>query len=130
MLTLRQSLGTLAGRSLAYIGDTNNMCRSLAKAALLEGMDFRVASPNGYSFSAEEVGALGAFSEKVGRGGTIRLTTDPADAAADVDALYTDVWTSMGQEDERAARLEAFAAFTIDDALVGRAAPGVAALPA
>jgi ornithine carbamoyltransferase len=128
MLTLRQSLGTLAGRSLAYIGDTNNMCRSLAKAALLEGMDFRVASPNGYSFSAEEVGALGAFSEKVGRGGTIRLTTDPADAAADVDALYTDVWTSMGQEDERAARLEAFAAFTIDDALVGRAAPGVVVL--
>jgi ornithine carbamoyltransferase len=122
MLTLRETLGPLAGRSLAYIGDANNMARSLAKAALLEGMEFRVASPAGYSFSAEELAELATFSDKVGQGGTVRHTGDPADAAAGVDALYTDVWTSMGQEDERDERLAAFAGFTIDDALVSRAA--------
>jgi ornithine carbamoyltransferase len=128
VLTLRQLLGPLAGRSLAYIGDANNMGRSLAKAALLEGMDFRVASPPGYAFSAEELLELGTFSEKVGRGGTVHLTNHPAEAAAGADALYTDVWTSMGQEEERAARLEAFAGFCVDDALVARAAPEVVVL--
>jgi ornithine carbamoyltransferase len=128
ILTLRQSVGALPGRSLAYIGDANNMARSLAKAALLEGMDVRVASPPGYSFSSEELAALGRFSEMAGRGGTVRITHDPADAAADADALYTDVWTSMGQEDERAARLQAFAGFSIDDALVAQASPDVVVL--
>jgi len=127
-LTLREALGPLAGRALAYIGDANNVCRSLAKAALLEGMDFRVASPADYTFSAEERGALDAYAAKVGRGGTVRLTDDPAEAASGADALYTDVWTSMGQEEERAERLRAFAGFTIDEALVARAAAGVVVL--
>jgi ornithine carbamoyltransferase len=124
VLTLRDTLGSLAGLSLAYIGDANNMCRSLAKAALLEGMEFRVASPAAYSFSAEELAGLQAFSGRIGRGGTVRATNDPEDAAADADAFYTDVWTSMGQEEERAARLEAFTGFTVDDALVSSGAPG------
>jgi ornithine carbamoyltransferase len=122
------SLGSLAGLSLAYIGDANNMCRSLAKAALMEGMEFRVASPAAYSFSAEELAGLQAFSGRIGRGGTVRATNDPEDAAGDADALYTDVWTSMGQEEERAARLEAFTGFTIDDALLDVAEPDVAVL--
>ncbi len=128
ILTMREMLGPLAGRSLAYIGDANNICRSLAKAALLEGMDVRVASPSDYSFSAEELDALIAFSEGMGRGGTVRVTNEPDVAASGADALYTDVWTSMGQEDERAARLAAFSGFTVDEALVAHAAGEVIVL--
>jgi ornithine carbamoyltransferase len=128
ILTLREVLGPLAGRSLAYVGDANNMCRSLAKAALLEGMDFRVASPPEYSFSAEEITVLTTFTDKVGRGGNVTTTNDPNEAATGADALYTDVWTSMGQEEERMARLTAFAGFSIDDALVARAAADVVVL--
>jgi ornithine carbamoyltransferase len=128
VLTLRQLFGPLAGRSLAYIGDANNMGRSLVKAALLEGMDVRVAAPDGYAFAESELAALASFSERAGRGGTLRQTNVPADAAAGVEALYTDVWTSMGQEDERAARLAAFAGFSVDDALVAKAADDVVVL--
>jgi ornithine carbamoyltransferase len=97
-LTLRELLGPLPGQVLAYIGDANNMCRSLVKMALIEGMDVRVASPFGYSFSAEEQDRLTALAERVGRGGKLLLTHDPEVAAGGADALYTDVWTSMGQE--------------------------------
>ncbi|HEX3793178.1 MAG TPA: ornithine carbamoyltransferase [Acidimicrobiales bacterium] len=128
MLTLRETLGPLAGRTLAYVGDANNMARSLAKAALLEGMEVRVASPAGYSFSAEELTDLAALSNSAGRGGTITMTSDPRAAATGADALYTDVWTSMGQEDERATRLAAFAGFTIDDVLVDLAQDDVVVL--
>jgi ornithine carbamoyltransferase len=119
VLTLREVLGPLAGQVLAYIGDANNMCRSLVKAALMEGMDVRVASPAGYSFSAEEHGRLTALARRAGRGGTLRLTHDPEVAAGGADALYTDVWTSMGQEDERAERV------AVDDALLDVAEPDV-----
>ena len=122
-LTLREVLGPLPGQVLAYIGDANNMCRSLVKVALMEGMDVRVASPPGYSFSAEEHDRLTTLAERVGRGGTLTLTHDPEVAAGGADALYTDVWTSMGQEDERAERLAAFKGFTIDDALLDVAEP-------
>jgi ornithine carbamoyltransferase len=128
ILTLRELLGPLAGRSVAYIGDANNMWVSLAKAALLEGMDVRIAAPQGYDPSAAALGALAAFATEAGRGGTVRATADPADAAVGADALYTDVWTSMGQEDERATRLAAFEGFTIDDALVKVASPDVLVL--
>jgi ornithine carbamoyltransferase len=128
VLTLRDTLGPLAGRSLAYVGDANNMCRSLAKAALAEGMEFRVASPADYSFSVEELDELSEWAAARGRGGSVRATHDPADAAAGVDAFYTDVWTSMGQEEEREARLRAFAGFTIDDALVSLGGPGAVVL--
>ncbi len=123
IITLRETLGPLGGRSLAYIGDANNMWRSLAKAALLEGMDVRIASPAGYAASAEELTDLADFAVTAGRGGTVRATTDPADAADGASALYTDVWTSMGQEEERQARLDAFTGYTVDDALLKAAAP-------
>jgi ornithine carbamoyltransferase len=128
MLTLREIMGDLAGEVLAYIGDANNMCRSLAKAAMMEGMHFRVASPAGYSFSAEDLASLHALSAAYGRGGTVNCTTDPIEAAGGADALYTDVWTSMGQEEEKAERLAAFAGFTVDDALLDVAEPGVLVL--
>jgi ornithine carbamoyltransferase len=123
VLTMREALGPLGGRTLAYVGDANNMARSLAKAALLEGMEVRIASPSGYTFSVAELSALQAFADAAGRGGTVQLTDDPAQAAKGAAALYTDVWTSMGQEEERAQRLAAFTGFTIDAALVDLAAP-------
>jgi ornithine carbamoyltransferase len=123
VLTMREALGPLEGRTLAYVGDANNMARSLAKAALLEGMELRVASPAGYTFSVAELSSLQAFADAAGRGGAVQLTDDPAQAVKGAGALYTDVWTSMGQEEERAKRLAAFAGYTIDEALVDFAAP-------
>jgi ornithine carbamoyltransferase len=123
IITLRQTVGSLAGRSLAYIGDSNNMARSLVKAALMEGMDVRVASPLGYDFSSEELSSLTQLAAKADQGGMVRSTHDPREAVAGVDAIYTDVWTSMGQEEERAARVASFSGFTIDDALVSLASP-------
>jgi len=128
VITLRETLGPLGGQTLAYIGDSNNMARSLAKAALLEGMEVRIASPAGYAFPADEVHALRALGDAAGRGGHVEVTDDPRQAAKDAAALYTDVWTSMGQEDERAARLAAFAGFTIDEALVDLASADVVVL--
>ncbi len=128
VITLREILGPLPGQVLAYIGDSNNVCRSLVKAALMEGMDVRVASPPEYSFSAEELDRLTAFSTRVDRGGRLHVTHDPEVAAGGADALYTDVWTSMGQEVESAIRRAAFARYIIDDALLDVAEPDVAVL--
>ena len=122
VVTMREALGRLDGRPLTYVGDANNMARSLAKAGLLEGMEVRIASPAGYAFSADELAGLQAFADRVGRGGTVQLSDDPSQAAKDTAVLYTDVWTSMGQEEERALRLAAFEGFTVDDELVDRAA--------
>jgi ornithine carbamoyltransferase len=121
-LTMREALGPLGGRTLAYIGDANNMSRSLAKAGLLEGMEVRLATPAGYTFSGEELASLQAFGDGAARGGTVQTTDDPRQAAKGADVLYTDVWTSMGQEEERAARLAAFEGFTVDEDLVDLAA--------
>ncbi|HEV2759467.1 MAG TPA: ornithine carbamoyltransferase [Acidimicrobiales bacterium] len=109
LLTLRQRLGSLEGRSVAYVGDGNNVCRSLMVGAALAGMVMRVATPPGYEPPAD---------------GVTVLTTDPAEAVDGVDAVYTDVWASMGQEEEAAQRRHDFAGFTIDDDLMARAAPG------
>jgi ornithine carbamoyltransferase len=128
VLTLREVLGPLPGQVLAYIGDCNNVCRSLVEAALMEGMDVRVASPPEYSFSPGEFDHLTAFSDQVSRGGTLHVTDDPAVAAGGADALYTDVWTSMGQEAEMVIRRAAFAPYIIDDALLDVAEPDVAVL--
>jgi ornithine carbamoyltransferase len=128
VITLREILGPLPGQVLAYIGDSNNVCRSLVKAALIEGMDVRVASPPGYWFSAEELDRLTRLASTVGRGGSLHVTDDPEVAAGGADALYTDVWTSMGQEEEAVIRRAAFARYIIDDALLEVAEPDVAVL--
>jgi ornithine carbamoyltransferase len=122
VLTLRETLGSLRGRPLTYVGDANNVSRSLAKAGLLEGMEVRIATPPDYAFSLEELSAWQAFGDALGRGGTVQWTDDPHQAATGAAALYTDVWTSMGQEEERPDRLAAFAGFTVDDAMVAQAA--------
>ncbi len=118
----------LAGRTLTYVGDGNNMCRSLAKAGVMAGLAVRLASPPGYALPGADLEALAALAAAAGRGGSVEVTDDPGAAAEGADALYTDVWVSMGQEDEAAARREAFAGYTVDAALVARARPGAAVL--
>ena len=119
LLTLRQRFGADGARDrpVAYVGDANNVWRSLALAASMAGIPTRVASPDGYGPSDEDLARVRSF------GGALVVTDDPAEAADGAGALYTDVWTSMGQEDEAAARTAAFAGFCVDEALVARAAP-------
>jgi ornithine carbamoyltransferase len=118
LLTLRHEFGdSLEGRTVAYIGDANNVWLSLALAGAMVGLTVNVAAPKGY-------GPTDADLDRVrGLGGRGLVTDDPAEAVAGADAVYTDVWTSMGQEDESAARIEAFAGFTVDDPLMKKAAP-------
>jgi ornithine carbamoyltransferase len=118
LLTLRHEFGgSLENRTLAYIGDANNVWLSLALAGAMVGLTVNVASPKGY-------GPSDADLERIrGLGGTGLVTEDPAEAAAGAHAVYTDVWTSMGQEKESVARLQAFAGFTVDEALMKQAAP-------
>jgi len=119
VMTIRERLGRLEGVRLTYLGDGNNVCASLMVAAAKLGLSFRAATPNGYEPSADAVEiAREAAAES---GATIELVTDPREAAAGADVLYTDVWTSMGQEDERERRLRDLAGFGIDEALVGLA---------
>jgi ornithine carbamoyltransferase len=119
LLTLRQvfGAGALPDLTVAYVGDANNVWRSLALAASMAGVATRVASPHGYGPSAEDVALVESF------GGRLAVTTDPQEAVADVDAIYTDVWTSMGQEGEAEARLTDFAGHSVDETLLAGAAP-------
>ena len=114
LLTLREALGELRGRSLAYVGDGNNVARSLALVGTRAGLDVRVASPDRYTLED-------------GIGG--RRFADPGEAAEGADALYTDVWLSMGDDDSTAAaRRGALAPYRLDEALLERAAPHAFAL--
>ena len=122
LLTLRQVWGALAGRTVAYVGDGNNVCRSLVLAAALAGMKARVATPPGFDLPA------GVVERVTGLGGELVVTARPEEAAEGADAVYTDVWASMGQEDDAARRRAAFEGFTVDEALMARANPGAAFL--
>jgi ornithine carbamoyltransferase len=117
LLTLQQEFGSLRGRAVAWVGDTNNVCRSLTIGASMLGMTVRVAAPPDYEFTAEELDRLalaGAVPEHCGR---------PDDAVAGADAVATDTWVSMGFEDEAGERHDDFAGFTVDDRVMGLAAP-------
>ena len=118
LLTLREHFGRLEGLRVAYVGDGNNVAASLACGAALSGVELVVASPEGYELDPEVVARARNL------GGTVELTGDPDDAVRGVDAIYTDVWTSMGQEAERDQRLHAFVGFTVDDALLKGASAG------
>jgi ornithine carbamoyltransferase len=113
LMTLREAFGTLDGLALAYVGDGNNVARSLAIVGEIAGVEVRVASPPGYQLDP----VAGA-----------RLIEDPAEAVAGAHAVYTDVWVSMGDEDTAGARRAALAPYRIDDALLDRAAPDAIAL--
>ena len=122
LMTIRERLGRLSGVRLAYVGDGNNMCSSLMVAAAKFGMRFVAATPKGYE-PPEQV-LIAARRAAVQAGGTVELVHDPHGAAKGADVLYTDVWTSMGQEDERERRREALDAFRIDAELVEALAAG------
>jgi ornithine carbamoyltransferase len=118
LLALREHFGRLDGLRVAYVGDGNNVAASLAFGAALSGVELVVASPEGYELDADVVARARNL------GGTVDVTGDPYDAVRGVDAVYTDVWTSMGQESERQQRLQAFAGFTVDEALFKVASEG------
>jgi ornithine carbamoyltransferase len=113
---LRQELGRVQGLSLAFVGDGNNVARSLAVVCGLLGMRFVLAAPEAYQFDA----AFRAHLATILPGAEIEETTDPAAAVKGAAAVYTDVWASMGQERERAERQRAFAPYQVNEALMAR----------
>jgi len=120
MLTLQEKLGDLDGRVLTFVGDGNNVAASLAHAGAMLGLHVRVASPRGYELPAPVVEAC----RRVARhGATVAVTNDPVEAVAGADAVYTDVWASMGQESETAERAQIFEPFQVNDALMAAAGP-------
>lgn len=121
LFTMRERYGELKGLTLAYVGDSNNVARSLMELAARTGVHMRVASPEGYHFEQEfldEVKALG-----VTNGAVIEAMIDPKAAVTGADAVYTDVWASMGQESETAIRKKAFAGYQLNMELMAHAKP-------
>jgi ornithine carbamoyltransferase len=112
LLTVCEKKGELAGLTLAYVGDGNNVARSLMLAAALSGMKFRIATPPAYAIDDEAFNL--AQNTAMGTGAEIFRTDDPRQAVTDADIVYTDVWTSMGQEAEGKARRKAFARYQVD----------------
>jgi ornithine carbamoyltransferase len=121
LLTLREAHRSLDGLRLAYVGDGNNVARSLAVLGTLAGVNVAVASPAGYSLEHDISLAPGATGE-------VTLHEDPREAVAGAHAVYTDVWVSMGDEDVAEERRRALSDYRIDDALLDAAAPGAFAM--
>ena len=119
LMTVHQEFGELRGRRIAYIGDGNNVAHSLMIACARAGVDFSLASPPGYEVADRYLEL--ARSLAAGTGAGIETGSDPQAAAAGADAVYSDVWTSMGQEKERKQRLADFEGYTVDDDLMARA---------
>lgn len=118
LLTIEANLDRVAGVRLAYVGDANNVCRSLLAAGALAEMSVRVASPPGYGLGEGDI----SWARELGT--DLELFDEPEGAVAGADVVYTDVWASMGRYDEAAARREAFAGFAVDGALLEKASPG------
>ena len=116
LLTVREHVGGWEGKTIAWIGDGNNMAHSWINAAGALGFDLRLACPEGYDPDP----AILARNQTLAK---ITLTRDPQEAAAGAHVVNTDVWASMGQEEEQAVREKAFRGYLVDDALMGRAAP-------
>ena len=121
LMTIRERLDRLSGVRLAYLGDGNNVCISLMLGAARFGMRFVAACPQGYD--PDENAVTAAKRAAVQMGGTVELVRDPREAAEGADVVYTDVWTSMGQEEEAKRRRSDLAAYRIDDELLSLASP-------
>ncbi len=121
--TIREKRGRLAGLTLTYLGDGNNMAHSLLLAGTAAGMHVRVAAPSGYEPAEEVVDRAAGIGEQTG--GSATATTDPLEAASGADVLYTDVWASMGQEDEAAAKVRALRPYQLDERAVAAAVDDV-----
>src|SRR5688572_3608487 len=114
LLTIRQRLGTYDGKKVAWIGDGNNMANSWINAAYRLGFDLALACPEGYEPDS-------AILERAQSAAKVRVVRDPAEAVEGADVVNTDVWASMGQEEEQAVREKAFKGYIVDDALMSRA---------
>jgi ornithine carbamoyltransferase len=125
-MTIRERFGRLAGVRLAYLGDGNNVCHSLLRLAGRLGMDVVAATPPGYEPAEEVVAAARADADA--NGGSVELVTDAREAARGAHAVYTDVWTSMGQEAEHERRLRDLEPYRVDDSLLALAHPDAIAL--
>jgi ornithine carbamoyltransferase len=121
LLTVREKKGRLEGIRLAFVGDGNNVAASLAQASVMAGVSLSIASPRGYELSE---GILeDARSLAGGSGGSVEKVASPDEAVRGADVVYTDVWTSMGQEDSHVQRLEAFAGYQVTPELMSLAQP-------
>lgn len=121
LLTVKEKLGHLKGVSVAFIGDGNNVSASLVLTATSLGMDMRMANPKGYSLPEWLISEASARADQFG--GKLTLVTDPAEAVAGAQCVYTDVWTSMGQERESERRRIDFNGYQVNAALMAKAAP-------
>jgi ornithine carbamoyltransferase len=117
LMTLEEHFGDLAGRTMAFIGDGNNVARSLSVACGKFRMKFILASPSGYELPADEVDRIMSQLPEM----EFMTTTDPTEAVREADAIVTDTWVSMGQEEEKARRLKDFAGYCVDAKLLAAA---------
>ena len=117
IMTVEEKFGKLAGLQMAFIGDGNNVARSLASACGKFGMRFTIASPGGYAWSKSDVDHIMAKVPKL----DMVTTADPIEAVRDADVVVTDTWVSMGQEAEKERRIKDFAGFQVDDTLLAKA---------
>jgi ornithine carbamoyltransferase len=121
LLTIYEKKGRFAGLSLAFVGDGNNVAASLAQGSAMVGMDFAMASPDGYGLPASVLAQAERLASQTGA--SVRVVTAPEEAVRGADIVYTDVWTSMGQEDQRGERLRDFAGYQVNQRLLSLAAP-------
>jgi ornithine carbamoyltransferase len=119
LYTLREHFGTLDGLKLAWIGDANNVARSLVRACGHTGVKFSICTPSGYEFDAPFLADVRKRFPNL----SLEVTKDPREAVKGASAVYTDVWASMGQEAERAKRLKDFAAYQVNGTLMNAAPP-------
>lgn len=120
VLTMQEQWGGSAGRTVAYVGDGNNVATSLMQASLMMGVHVRIGAPRGYQLPESAVAQAAARARN---GATVQLHEDPQAAVRGADAVYTDVWASMGEEDEAEERRRIFAPYQVNAALMASAGP-------
>jgi len=121
LLTIKEHKGDLKGLKLAYVGDGNNVANSLLQACAKAGMDVAIGSPADYTCPDKYVNQ--AKKDAAVTGSSVLMTTDPFEACENADVIYTDTWTSMGQEEEKAKRVEIFKDYQVNSKLMGVAKP-------
>jgi ornithine carbamoyltransferase len=121
IVTLQEKFGKLEGRKLAFVGDGNNVAHSLMLCATRLGMNFSLATPKGYEANSAIVAQAAKLADETGA--ALIVTNDAAEAVSRADAVYTDVWASMGQETEASTRREAFHPYQVNEALMAKARP-------
>ncbi len=119
LMTIKEKKGELAGLKLAYVGDGNNVANSLMLGAAIMGMDFYIGCPEGYEPDKELTGLARKIANETGA--KVVITHDPVEAVKDADVIYTDVWVSMGDEEEKEKRMKAFKPFQVNAELVKHA---------